>query len=233
MSEGRRLTAAPEAPIRKDLVDRTPAQRKLRFALWNARAYPAALSCGTSDSVGAEVAEPLGFTRPTTHEADVRATTGWDQRWLQVDYPAIATRAKAEGAELCCGDEIAVSSVEHYPRGYAPKGKTPVLVFSQAKCEPINLISAISHLGLMRFMLGRGTMAAEVLIRFMQRFIKDAQRKVLLILDNLRVHQSRAVKMWLVGAPRADRGVLFAQPLLRAERRQISAVAPEEVISNQ
>ncbi|WP_162560144.1 transposase [Methylotetracoccus oryzae] len=154
---------------------------------------------------------------------------------MQLDYPAIAMRAKAEVAEICCGDEIALSSVEHYPRGYAPRGKTPVQVLSRAKCEPINLISAITltHLGLMRFMLYRETMAAEVLIRFMRRFIEDAQRKVLLILCNLRVHQSRAVKMWLVGAPRADRGVLFAQPLLRAERRRISAVAPEEVISHQ
>ena len=61
-------------------------------------------------------------------------------QWLQVNYSAIAARAKAEGAEICWGDETAVASLEHSPRGYAPKGKTPVLVRSQAKRERINLI---------------------------------------------------------------------------------------------
>lgn len=31
----------------------------------------------------------------------------------------------------------------------------------------------------------------------MQRLIKDAKRKVFLVLDNLRVHHSKAVQVWL------------------------------------
>lgn len=41
------------------------------------------------------------------------------------------------------------------------------------------------------------TMTAQVLIRFMKRLIKDAPRKVFLILDNLRVHHAKMVKQWL------------------------------------
>lgn len=40
-------------------------------------------------------------------------------------------------------------------------------------------------------------MTAQVLIRFMKRLIKDANRKVFLILDNLRVHHVKLVKAWL------------------------------------
>jgi len=119
------------------------------------------------------------------------------RKWLETDYPMIAARAKAEGAEIYWGDETAVSSVEHYPRGYAPKGKTLVLVLSQRKRERINLISAVTYRGTLRFMLNRDTMTAEVLIRFMQRLIKDAGRKIFLILDNLKVHHSKAVTAWL------------------------------------
>ncbi|MFQ3247430.1 MAG: transposase [Arenicella sp.] len=36
-----------------------------------------------------------------------------------------------------------------------------------------------------------------VLIRFMGRLIKDAKRKVFLILDNLRVHHAKIVRAWL------------------------------------
>jgi transposase len=40
-------------------------------------------------------------------------------------------------------------------------------------------------------------MTAKVLVKFMSRLIKDADRKVFLILDNLRVHHSKVVKAWL------------------------------------
>ena len=84
------------------------------------------------------------------------------EQWLQANYSAIAAWAKAEGAEMCWGGETAVASLEHSPRGYAPKGKTPVLVRSQAKRERINLISAITHQGTMRFMLYKETLMADV-----------------------------------------------------------------------
>jgi DDE superfamily endonuclease. len=41
-------------------------------------------------------------------------------------------------------------------------------------------------------------MNADILIDFMKRLIKDADRKVFLILDNLRVHHAKVVKSWLI-----------------------------------
>ena len=40
-------------------------------------------------------------------------------------------------------------------------------------------------------------MTLEVLIRSMQRLIKDVGRKVFLVLDNLRVHHRKVVQAWL------------------------------------
>jgi transposase len=40
-------------------------------------------------------------------------------------------------------------------------------------------------------------MNADLLIDFMMRLLKSAQRKVYLILDNLPVHHSKPVKAWL------------------------------------
>src|ERR687883_556284 len=42
-----------------------------------------------------------------------------------------------------------------------------------------------------------GAIKAPVLIGFLHRLIRDAQRKVFLILDRLRVHRSAAVREWL------------------------------------
>lgn len=118
-------------------------------------------------------------------------------KWLKETYPSIVAKAKTEVAQICWGDETAVSSVEHYARGYAPKNKTPVMVLSQAKRERINLISVITNQGTVRFMLYRNNLSAEVLIRFLERLTTEAPHKVFLILHNLRVHHIRKVKAWL------------------------------------
>jgi len=46
-------------------------------------------------------------------------------------------------------------------------------------------------------MLYEKAMNADILIKFMSRLIKDADRKVFLVLDNLRTHHSGPVKDWL------------------------------------
>ncbi len=66
-----------------------------------------------------------------------------------------------------------------------------------ARRESFSLISSITNQGKVRFMTYRGAMNSRTLIRFLRRLIKDADRKVFLILDNLRVHHSRQVKAWL------------------------------------
>ena len=44
-----------------------------------------------------------------------------------------------------------------------------------------------------------GAIKAATLIRFLERLIRDAGRKVFLILDRLPVHRSRQVRGWLDG----------------------------------
>ena len=46
-------------------------------------------------------------------------------------------------------------------------------------------------------MIYDGTMNSDTLIKFLKRLIKDAGRKIYLILDNLRVHHSKPVKKWV------------------------------------
>lgn len=59
------------------------------------------------------------------------------------------------------------------------------------------MISAVTNQGKVRFRFFDGSMNADVLIDFMMRLLKDAKRKVYLVLDNLRVHHAKPVKEWL------------------------------------
>jgi hypothetical protein len=75
-------------------------------------------------------------------------------------------------------------------------------------------ISAVTNKGELRWMVLEGAIKAAILIAFLARLIRDADCKVFLILDNLRVHRARLVRKWLPfdklrRAHRADRGVLF------------------------
>ncbi len=81
---------------------------------------------------------------------------------------------------------------------YAPPGKTPVVQPNHRRIG-LGLISAVSNRGELRRMVLDGAIKAPVLIRFLQRLIRDAMRKVFMILYRLRVHRSAAVREWLAG----------------------------------
>ena len=97
--------------------------------------------------------------------------------WVEVEFAGISQRAKKEKAEIFFGDEVGIQNTANYAKGYAPIGKTPV-VQVEAKKFKINMISAVSARGKLRFMLYKNNMNSDKLIDFMRRLVKDTTRKV-------------------------------------------------------
>ena len=89
-----------------------------------------------------------------------------------------------------------MDNCEVVERGFAPKGQPPVLPV-ETKRERVNMISAISQQGNLRFMIYKDSMDQQKLIEFMQRMITKARRKIFFIMDNLRVHHGKLVTAWL------------------------------------
>lgn len=196
----RTLTADQEADIKRLLIDKSPSQLKLSFALWTREAVQLLIQqqCDFKmpiRTVG-EYLKRWGFTPQKPAKWAKEQSTPAVAKWLTRDYPAIAKRAKQEKAEIYWGDETGIQTGANVEKGYSPKGKTPVLRQTAQK-HRINMISAISNQGRVRFMFYRDTMNSKRLITFMNRLTKDVRRKVYLILDNLRVHHSELVKKWL------------------------------------
>ena len=100
---------------------------------------------------------------------------------------------EAENAILYWADETGVSNCEIVERGFSPKGRPPVLPV-ETKRRRVNMISAISCQGKVRFMIYQDTMNQQRLIRFMDRLVCASQQKVFLILDNLKVLSSPVIK---------------------------------------
>src|SRR3712207_1523121 len=61
----------------------------------------------------------------------------------------------------------------------------------------LSLISAVTNRGEVRWRVLDGALTAPRLIRFVQRLIRDACRKVFLILDTLPAHRAKLVRDWL------------------------------------
>jgi len=199
--EGKVLREEQEREIRKIIIDKTPEQVKLGFMLWTRQAISELilqkyginlqLRCITN------YLKRWGFTcqRPTKRayvQDNIKV-----ERFMEEVYPSIAKRAKAENAEIYWGDETGVDNQEHYQRGFAPKGQPPVLEVV-SKRERVNMISAITNKGSLKFMIYDEKMTQQRLIEFMERLISDSTRKVFFIVDNLKVHHGKLVKAWLL-----------------------------------
>lgn len=197
---GSRLTRKQEATIQKLIVDKTPDQLRFDFALWTRAAVREVILRETGvdlpiRTVGHYLAR-WGMTpqKPTRRAYEQRSSEV--QRWLEEEYPAIRARAILTQAEIYWGDETGLRTDCHYERGYAPQGRTPVIRLPSRR-ESINMISAVSNQGKVRFKFYKDTMDARCMIDFLARLIRDAKRRVFLIVDNLRVHHSKIVREWL------------------------------------
>jgi len=116
---------------------------------------------------------------------------------LDETYPAIAERAKAEGGEIHWGDETALLNTDVRGRSDATKGKTPVAMAIGGTRQKLSMIASVTNQGKVRWMIIDGAFNHEKLIEFFEALIKDTDRKVFLILDNLGAHHCKQVKAWL------------------------------------
>jgi hypothetical protein len=130
--------------------------------------------------------------------------------WLDEQYPAIEAKAKAQGAEIHWGDETALVNTDVRGRSYAPVGKTPVTFAVGGTRHKLSMIATVTNQGKTRWMIIDASFSADKLIEFLEALIKDTDRKVFLILDNLRVHHSKPVKAWAL--ENAEKIELFYLP---------------------
>ena len=201
LGQQRRLSADQELHIQRQICKNRPEQLKMEFALWTR----AAVMLLVKQEFGidlpirtmGEYLKRWGFTpqRPIKRAYEQRPEAV--KQWLDEQYPEIAQRAKAEDAEIHWGDETAVVNTDVRGRGYQPRGQTPVAYAVGGTRHKLSMISTVTNKGKTRWMIIDDAFNSEKLIEFLAALIKDADKKVFLILDNLRVHHSKPVKAWL------------------------------------
>jgi transposase len=183
------------------VVGNDPRQLRFAFALWTRamvrelirREFGVALS---EVSVG-RLLRSLGLSpqRPLyrAYQQNPEAVA----RWKTEEYPSIRAAAKQAGATIYFADEAGVRSDYHAGTTWAPVGHTPVVAATGDRFG-INLISAVTAKGKLRFAAYEGSLNGPVFIDFCRRLLHDTSGPVFLVLDGHPVHRSNAVKEFAV-----------------------------------
>ena len=198
---GRSLSKEQEERVQRLIQEKRPEQLKMDFALWTRAAVMLLIAheCGVEMGVRAvgKYLNRWGFTPQKPIRRAYEQNPVAIQGWLDESYPAIAKRAATEGAEIHWGDETALVNTDVRGRGYAPKGKTPVARVVGGTRQKLSMISTVTNQGKACWEIIDGNFNHERLIEFLKALIKQAGRKIFLVLDNLGVHHCKPVKQWL------------------------------------
>jgi transposase len=200
LEDRRLLTEEQEIETQNLITDRYPEQYQLPFALGTRKSvkelieqkYGVVLAIRTMG----EYLKRWGFTPQKPKQKAYEQNPGKVRKWLEEEYPRLKKRAKEENGEIHWGDETGCKNQSNHGRSYSPQGKTPVKE-SMSKQFKINMISTITNQGKVHFMIYSDSMNTERLMDFLKQLIKTGERKIFLVLDNLRVHHSHIVREWV------------------------------------
>jgi transposase len=196
----KKLTGSQMRWIYKTVTGKNPLQLNFPFALWTRgmictliyRRFDVKLSLS---SVGRLLAQ-LGLSCQKPLFRAWQQDASRVQQWLEREYPRIRAQAKREGADIFFEDESGVRSDFHGGTTWAPQGKTPVVRVTGQRFS-LNMISAISPKGSLRFMVVKGGVGAKVFITFLKRLLHGRRRPVFLIVDGHPAHRAKIVKSYV------------------------------------
>lgn len=195
-----KLSQKEQRHICKCIEDKNPEQLKLKFALWTRDSVSELIrskyKINVSVSTVGRYLKSWGFTPQKPAYKAYEQCDKEVREWLDNEYPFIKTRAKVQDAHIYWGDETGVRSDHNRGRSYSPKGKTPILKRTGQRFG-FNMISALSNLGHLKFMVVEGRINSDVFIEFLNRMVKYERNKIFIIVDNLAVHKTKKVKLWI------------------------------------
>lgn len=208
-----KLNAKAVEWIYKTVSTRNPLQMKFEFALWTREIVRELIrerfSVRLSEVSVGRLLRKLGLSPQRPLARAYQRDPQLVQTWLKEEYPAIQKAAKRAGAQIFFADEANLRSDYHSGTTWAPVGQTPVVQRSGARFS-LNLVSAISPRGELRFMCREGRLTSDTFIEFLERLLINQRTPIFLVVDGHPVHRSAAVKRFV--AEQGDRLRLFHLP---------------------
>lgn len=196
----RKLTASHIKFIYKAVTGGDPRQQSFDFALWTRelvvkliwKKFKIKLSRWSVgrllNQLGLSCQKPI---RRAYQRDPVRV-----ERWLKKQFPQIKAFAKKKDATIYFADEAGIRSDHQSGTTWGKIGETPE-VLSNGNRVSLNMISAVSPSGHMKFMVINGRFNAGVFIDFIKRLLDGTTKPIVLIVDGHPAHKAKKVTNFL------------------------------------
>ena len=192
----RSLRAAQERQVFRWVNGRDPRQYGLDFGLWT-RAIVVELiekkfgiRMGVT-AVGALLAK-LGLTPQKPLQRAYQRDPQAIEQWQRKTYPAIARRAKAQGAHVFFWDESGFRADTVHGKTWGVRGHTPV-VHRPGQRQSISAASAVNAKGAFWFCTYSGALDGELFVVLLKKMMRHRKKPVHLVIDSLPAHKKAIV----------------------------------------
>jgi transposase len=197
----RKLTPAQEQQVFRWINGKNPQQYGFDFGLWTRQIvqvlvlerFVVRLSLA---SIGAMLARP-GLTAQKPLQRAYQRDPQAIELWQRKAYPAIAKRARKEGAEIFFWDESGFRADSVHGKTWAKRGQTPV-VNRPGQRQSISAASAVNSKGAFWFQTYQGALTGELFVQLLQKLMHRRKKAVHLVVDGLPAHKKAAVKQYVV-----------------------------------
>ena len=221
-----KLSEEQIAALKTTVLSCTPDELGMHYTLWNSNVIKEFVEIQwgvfyASRSVR-NLMRRMGFSSQKPIKRAYQQDPRRVQTWIETEYPRIKVRAMQEGARIYWADEMGIHSSDNRGRMYGLKGKKPVVKKSGSRFK-CNVLAAITPHGQMNWTVYTENFTSKKFIEFLGRVIRQANQKIFMIVDNLRVHHSKPVKAYL--KKNKDKIELFYLPPYSPERN------PQELVN--
>lgn len=196
----RKLTGAQERQVFRWINGKNPLQYGFDFALWTRQIVQALVQQRfevqlSLAAVGTMLAR-LGLTaqKPLqrAYQRDPQAVAQWQSQ----TYPALASQARKEGADIFLWDESGFRADAVHGKTWGQRGHTPV-VKRPGQRQSISAASAVNAKGAFWFQTYQGGLTGELFAQLLGNMMHRRKKAVHLVVDGLPAHKKAVVKQYV------------------------------------
>src|SRR5512144_1437443 len=158
--------------LRQMIVEKTPLDFGYPVALWTRaivrEVLQRELGVRASDATVGRWLRAWGLSVQKPLRRAYEQDPAQVQQWLDQTYPAVQQHAHDHDAEVYFGDESGVGSTDQRGTTWGVMGDTPVVPVTGQRFR-LNMLSAVSPRGRLRFMLSTEPVNEEIFCDFLRR----------------------------------------------------------------
>ena len=197
---GRTLSEAQETHLQELIDNHTPEDLEIAAPLWNRKAVRQLIRKETQikmpiRTVG-EYLKRWGYTLKKPRRHHKKQDPQEVKEWLEKTYPDLEKKAQKEGAVIFWVDEMGVAADVYPGYGYARQGQRATMEVPDSHIT-MNVVSAISNEGSIRFMTYARTMNSDLFLVFLKHLVQSVPGTIYVIVDRLKAHKAQKVLDWV------------------------------------